>query len=278
MKLLVSLFGSVFALLALWSKGALPAPDDLVRHGNAAFERGDFATATDSYAQAEDRTHDPGLVAFNEATVLYQLGQYREAELRYRRSREDAVGTRLARLLFNLGNCLLQQDQGRGPARLREAIKLYQQCLEHPDADANLVEDARHNLELARLLYLKAKAGKEGSEEANAEENPEDPRSNGNKDERDGLMPESANPDPRGRPGSSADAAGDAKAAAARADQSPPPGKGNLPPVPDQDDLVSLSPEDAAAYLKQAAVRILRDREEYRRRPIPAPAPNVLDW
>jgi len=277
MKHTLTPFGLPFVLLTVWGASALPNPDRFVRQGNEAFAQGDYATATDWYTQAEERTQDPGLVAFNEATALYQLGQFREAALRYRRCREDAEGPRLARLLFNLGNCLVQEGQGHNPARLREAIAAYQQCLAQPSADANLADDARHNLELARLLWLRARAGKEGSEDANPEDT-DDPRSPGNKNEQEGLTPEMAKPDAAGRPGSSPDAAGDAKASAARADQTPPPGKGNLPPVPDQDDLVPLSPEDAAAYLKQAAVRILRDREEYRRRPVPAPSPNVMDW
>jgi hypothetical protein len=267
--------GCLVALLAVSGAAVPPDPDVLVRQGNEAFDRGDFAAATDSYARAEERTQDPGLVAFNEGTALYQLGQFRDAELHYRRCREDAEGPRLTRLLFNLGNCLLQQEQGRNPARLREAIRLYQQCLEQPNLDANLADDARHNLELARLLWLQAKAGKQGSQEE-SEENPDDPRSGG-KNEQEGLNSELANQDPLGRPGSSADPAGDTKGAS-RTDQTPPPGKGNLPPVPDQDDLAPLTPEEAAAHLKQAAQRILHDREDYRRRPLPAPAANVMDW
>ena len=94
----------------------------------------------------------------------------------------------------------------------------------------------------------------------------------------EGASPEMANLDPNGRPGAALDDAGAAKAGQARSESPPPPGKGNLPQVPDRDDLVPLSPEDTAAYLSQAATRILRDRQEYRRRAVPALAPSVMDW
>jgi hypothetical protein len=55
------------------------------------------------------------------------------------------------------------------------------------------------------------------------------------------------------------------------------PGKGNLPVIPDQEQLQPLSPEDTAAYLDQLAERILRERREYRRQAGMAP-PNVKDW
>ena len=119
---------SFLALLAGLGAVLPPQPLQWVRQGNAAFARGEFLEAADLYAQAEERIPDPGLAAFNEATAFYQLGRYREAELYYRRCREDAEGPRLARLLFNLANCLVQQGQGSNAARLREAIGLYQQC------------------------------------------------------------------------------------------------------------------------------------------------------
>jgi hypothetical protein len=57
-----------FAVLGLaWG---VAAPDDLVRQGNAAYARGRFADALDLYTRAEERTTDPGLIAFIKDAAL----------------------------------------------------------------------------------------------------------------------------------------------------------------------------------------------------------------
>ena len=55
------------------------------------------------------------------------------------------------------------------------------------------------------------------------------------------------------------------------------PGQGNLPPLPDRDEVAPLTPEDATAHLERAADRINRERREYRRRPPPT-LRHVKDW
>src|SRR5207237_4866152 len=124
----------------------------------------------DFYSRAEESVTDPGLVAFNKAAALYHLGRYREAELYYRYGRDEATGLRRARLLYSLGNCLLQQAQDRDTRRLKEAMSFYEACMQHEAADASLTADARHNLELARLLWLQAKARKDRGEPENSEQ------------------------------------------------------------------------------------------------------------
>src|SRR5262249_56790841 len=99
--------------------------DERVRWGTAAFGRQDYVAAVDLSTRAEDQTADPGLIAFNKAAALYRLaGQpeggprrlalYRDAELHYRRSLEDAARQRRLRALYGLGNRLL--PQGPNPA------------------------------------------------------------------------------------------------------------------------------------------------------------------
>jgi tetratricopeptide (TPR) repeat protein len=255
-------------------------PDDLVRQGNTAFERGDFAAAVELYARAEERTIDPGLVAFNEATALYQLGRFRDAELHLRRCQEDAMGSRRTRLLYNLGNCLVQQAWTRSPGKLREAIQCYERCLEQDGIEAELAADTRHNLELARLLLQKARAAGESQSEANEDQggNSAQPEDQRNEAQAGGDQNALAQPDATGKAGPALNQPGERNAAAARTDQPPPPGKGNLPPIPDEDDLAAMSREDAVEHLKQAAARIQRERQEYRQRAVPAAPANVLDW
>jgi tetratricopeptide (TPR) repeat protein len=265
-------------LAALMLLGAISRDDplDLVRQGNAVFARGEFETALSFYERAEDLTLDPGLVAFNKAVALYQLGRYRDAELHYRRCREDAEGARLPRLLYGLANCLAQQSRGTSLPLLREAIELYLQCLQQEETDSVLRDDARHNLEVARLLWLQAKRSRESS--SSAEEDPaNDPPREHPQDAQLGNDPyRMATPDVRGRPEPITDPRGDPKAAAKTDER--PPGKGNLPPIPDTDELVSLSPEDAAAHLQQALNRIRRERQEHRQQSVPTIAAHVMDW
>src|SRR5262249_36018685 len=155
-------------VLVLLAAAPPPDPEELVRQGNAAFAREDYAAAVDYYSRAEDGTLDPGLVAYNKAAALYRLaGQpdnaarrgslYREAELQYRCTLEGAAGARRAGALYGLGNSLLQQGLRRGPAVLQDAVRCYEECLREPELAPELADDARHNLELARLLWLQAR-------------------------------------------------------------------------------------------------------------------------
>jgi Ca-activated chloride channel homolog len=253
--------------------------EDFIRRGNAAFAGGDFAAAVDSYRRAEEGATDPGLVAFNEATALYHLGQYREAELHYRCARGDATGLRLARLLYNLGNCLLQQAQDRDTRRLKEAVSCYELCLQQEAADASLVANARHNLELARLLWLKAKSRKQGGDpNASEQDNDNEVPKNPNDDGSGGDLARPTMLDARGRPQALAGAQPDPGAIPAGTEQTPPPGKGNLPTLPDTDELLPLASEDAAEHLMQAAARILRERQEHLRQIVPTLPSSVKNW
>ena len=145
--------------------------------------------------------------------------------------------------------------------------------------EAELTADTRHNLELARLLLQKSRAAKESQSDANEDQagntQPEDQRSEA---QAGGDQNALAQPDATGKAGPALNQPGERNAAAARTDQPPPPGKGNLPPIPDEDDLAAMSPEDAVEHLKQAAARIQRERQEYRQRALPAAPANVLDW
>jgi tetratricopeptide (TPR) repeat protein len=266
--------------LGLVSLSAAPTEDARrwVMRADAAYQGEDYQAAIDCYTAAEGRTTDPGLVAFNKAAALYRLGRYREAELNYLRSREDATGERLARLLYDLGNCLVQEGQDRDARVLGRAVAAYDECLREPGATPALVEDARYNREVARALLLRARANA-------GKPNPDDPRP----DDRDpGRPPDDERPRPRGWATGQSDAtagveggaepAGDPATQAMPSSQNPPPGVGNLPPIPDQDRLVPMSPEDTTAYIRQVVERVRRERREHARERSAPPAPNVKDW
>jgi hypothetical protein len=161
--LTVILVGIPLALLA-----AAPAPsiDDLVRRGNAAFADRDFTAAVKLYEQVEGRATDPGLIAFNKASALYQLAlsgstpanrldRFRQAEQQYRCAVEGADDQRRLRARFGLANSIVQ-GRPDDVAALKDAIGSYRDCLHNPTLDEGTGSDVRHNLEVARLLLLKA--------------------------------------------------------------------------------------------------------------------------
>jgi Ca-activated chloride channel family protein len=260
----VSLAAVVFLLV-----GAASPPDTeaLVRQGNAALARGDHATAVDYYTKAEERILDPGLVALNKGTALYRMGRVREAELHFRRCLEDAGGVRRASALYDLANCLVSLARSRDVKMLMEAERLYEACLDEADIPGTLADDARHNLELTRLMIVRAiKAGSNPPDQGDDNPpRPPDPRTSGsestNPDQK--ARPIAVQPDPRGDP--------------LQTDQRQP-GTGDLPVIPDRSDLTPLAQEDALAHAEAAAASVLRERQSYRIRSAkPAPA-GVKDW
>jgi tetratricopeptide (TPR) repeat protein len=266
-------------LLAVALVSAAPAEraEQRLRQGNAAFQQGDYEQSLRDYEQAETETTDPGLVAFNEAAALYRLGRYAEAAEHYLRSREDAAGFRRARLLYDMGNCLVQQAQERDAPLLERAVRSYQECVRDPASSDELRTHAEENLKIARVLLVRAKAAKSQSEspdqpeKPSAPEQPEarppsgDPRSAG-------LDPAGeASPVPETKPGGDEGMQTNESA----------PGTGNLPPIPDDEKMLPMSHEETAAYLREATARILRARQlarQQHRHVAPNRSAGVKDW
>jgi tetratricopeptide (TPR) repeat protein len=262
--------------LTLLSAGAARQPEALIRQGNAAFEQGAYENALKLYEAAEERATDPGFVAFNEGAALYRAGRYQEAELHFRRALEGASGPRYVHAQYNRGNCLLRQAAGSDITAITEAMRCYEACLVHAAADGELKSWAAHNLELARLLWQQARKTSEESP-------PKQPESGDNApsgDNRDKQGPRNplgdAEPGSNGKVGTSGhpEQVG-AKNAIETSEQTP--GKGNLRPLLDRDELTPLTPEETAAHLEQAARRIVREQREYRQSAV-SPAPSVKDW
>jgi len=261
--------------LALLLVSAFPARDAdvLLRLGNEAFDQGAYAQAVELYARAEEYSTDPGLVALNQAAALYRLGRYREAELHYVRALEDAAGPRRARALFDLGNALVQACRGSDVAVLDRAIGFYEVCLKEPQAPPALHEDAQHNLQLAQALRQRAKhSKKESPTNSNSKPAEEDPGHQ--QPSRVGAEPGADAQEPAGQ---LRHAEGESGQGDARAAQQRQPGTGNLPPIPDSDEPITLAPEDALAHLQRATQRILNEQQNQKLR-TGRPTRNVLDW
>jgi tetratricopeptide (TPR) repeat protein len=264
------------AALALLLLGAAPQPElNLVRQGNAAFARKDYKAALLLYQQAEETAHDPGLVAFNKAAVLFKLNRYREAELCYRRCLEDdqVPSPRRLRALYDLGTSLMHVEDGKDVQALEAAVRCLGACRDAEDAE--LRERAAYNLELARVL-LKEAAANPGN--PSPRKNEEDTRQENRSDEQPGPKGDAV-PAP-GKEGSKGQALlqdptkGQQKAIKTEETTA---GKGNLRTLPDSDELAPLDPQDTAAHLAQVARRI-RDEQRDQRRLAPGAPPNVKDW
>lgn len=242
-------------VLALLSAAPVADPDHCVRQGNAAFARGDYALALEWYGRAEERSTDPGLVALNKAAAFYRLGDYKNAELNYRRSLEDAEGPRRARLLHDLGACLLQRSQGKNVKALEEAIDVLEACLHGENLVAALRERTRFNLELAKLLWLEARKASQPPKPDEPPGGKDDPSLTRKPNDKQGTTePGATLPDPNAQ-GQPTKPAPGTEPATSETEQ-PNPGAGNLGAIPDTKELVPLSPEDAAAHLRAAVERI----------------------
>jgi Ca-activated chloride channel family protein len=265
---------AILLFLAVLLVSAGPAVEDLLRRGNEAFAEGRFEDALGEYTRAEAAATDPGLVAFNKAAALYRLGRHREAELHYRRCLDDAAGPRRAGALYDLGNCLLQQAGDRDARLLQQAVACYRACRRVAGIEPSLADDAAYNQELARLLWLKARAtGGDEPPRSDQDDGGDAPKAKmqDGKMEPGGLEPGDA----QGlQPGKDKQGAQEAKGADSK---QPAPGRGDLRTLPDTDELVPLAAEDTAAYLERLAERIQHERHEHWRTAVPA-SPHIKDW
>ncbi len=276
------------AVLPLLVSAAPPADADpvaLVRAANDALRAGDADAADRLYAAAEGRAADPGLVAFNRAAALFDRGQFRDAEVHYLRTLADAEcpPDRRARAEYNRGVCLVRR--GGASAVYRAAVGCFERALDPPPNDDGFAADVRYNLELAKRLWVAARA-KEGKPPApndpppDANEPPDrpPPKAETGRDPEPGKPGEDRNaratPNPNARPPKPDQATG----ARATETTEKTPGRGMLPVLVDDDRPQPLSPEDTRALLRRAADRLEAERKAAARRAVGLDRPGVKDW
>jgi tetratricopeptide (TPR) repeat protein len=166
--------------LAQWLRGG---SGGATAAANAAYRRGDYSQALEGYQKAVQQGEDAATATYNQGAALYRLRQYADAEGRYG-SAAGADALHAARSAFDRGNCLFQAGlRGKGGfdgPMLAQASRHYRECLRHeadcPEAD-KLFADARHNLELAKLLLINAgccpDCGQKHDEHGQHEESPD---------------------------------------------------------------------------------------------------------
>jgi tetratricopeptide (TPR) repeat protein len=271
----------VLPALALVAAGpAAVPPDELVRRANDALGRKQYNDALKLYDRAEERSTDPGLVAFDEGVAFYQKGDYAEAEVHFRLARQDATGPRQVFAAYNLAASIVRLPGDADPAKLAEAIRLFEDCLRHEDdIDEHFAADARHNLELAKMLWVQAKARPNSEKQKPPDDPDEDPKK------------QQPRPEPQPQPGqgdaSASPATGNAQRAPGtaepgqepiKADGQQTPGEGKLPVIPDREELAPMSREEAEAHLRQAIEKVMKEGRAHRQQAQKPPSGKVRDW
>jgi tetratricopeptide (TPR) repeat protein len=283
-------FALLLILVAALAVAAAPATDTeaLLREGNAAFRRGDYAAAAEAYEGAGLRTTEPALIAFNLAATKYRSalesaeGRARNLEEgeRYFRCCLGDDDPRRGRALQFLGVCLLQQALDGDGGRAEEAITRLEECLLQPGLDDESADDARHNLALARLVFAQVpppppESSRPPEKPAGDETRPNKPQPRERRPVVDKSVkpngdPASGRPDQRARSGDirrDMDRTGndyrDSKA-----------GRENTERGPDGE---PIDPADVR-YLKDAFDRIMDEQQAHKRKKAPPAAPGVKDW
>lgn len=271
-----------FSLLCI-SGASPPAVEDHLRAGNAALERGDVEAAAKHYAAAAERADDPGLVAFNRAALHFARGDFREAELDYRRALDDADAPpeRIAKAWYNRGAALLHR--GGGMDVYRSAIACFDRCLAFETLDEGLKADARHNLELAKIRWAeeRKKAAKVPTAISSPPEDHE-PRTPKEKKEKSSTRPQPPEPgkgskdvpNPKDRKSPVPAPPGVTPPEA----KQPLPGAGNLKPLLDGGQPQALSAEETREYLRRTAERLNQDRRSLLQALYGQDRPGVRDW
>ncbi|MCS7015076.1 MAG: hypothetical protein NZM42_03015 [Gemmatales bacterium] len=261
-------------LLAIWLLVA-GWPDTAQRHlrlAQAAYRRGDYASALEHYQAATPYRRDPGFVAFNQAAVLGRMQRWHDAISCYTQALEDARGRRRILSLYGRGTAYLalalHTTSAEKAGFLASAVRDLSQCLEEaPD-----FEDARHHLNLAQRLLQEAsrtpspdKAPSKPSQPPDNAPSPSSEGSAGTKPEqtRTGLKPVKLLPE----------------VDAQRPLETPyhiRPGRGQLPAIPARADLPPIAPEQARHWLDVEWQRITHARAQ-RTGPVLG-ATSVRDW
>lgn len=252
---------------------------EMIREGNEAVARGDYHKADEWYTAAEEVTTDPGLVAFNKANALFHRDKFAVAEQHYTRSLDDADAppARRAAALYNRGVCLLKQG---GLQKLRTAIDSFDRCLMLKPGDA-LVADARHNLELAKLLWAEARAKESNKPDPN-EKPPDAPP----EPKREQPAPKAFNPfsedpltaDGNHQPTGKPQPVRGPPTGTPQATDKPTPGHGNAQVLNPSDRLPDWDDRQVRKYLELLAVRVAKDRRDTAALTAPPERPSVKDW
>jgi len=262
-------FRPIAAALVLFGVAATAADPALalLRQAQNHFDGVDYEGALALFERAEGIALDPGGAAYNEAVCLYKLARFAECAERCLRAVDDTASTpdRRALAWFLRGNALTASSPKRKP--LEDAMAAYRECL-RLGCEADLLRDARHNLNLAAALWSQAPAESEPAP-------PDLPPNVSSKEKADPKTPlDMKKTEQKG------DASTGSKSGEKPSPSENPNGKrvpGSLTVIPEQDHLAPLSIEETDAHLERMIHRIAGER---RASQMSASRihPNARDW
>jgi hypothetical protein len=154
--------GLGLAALSFWlTRGGI----DSAHAAYENFEHGDYAEAVRAYQKSAATCHDLPALASNQAAALYRLDRYTDADSRYQLASTSEDALQSAKAQYDRGNCALRQASATqtvpDSALLSQAAEQFRACLSHETAvggDERVFTDARHNLELTKLLQQPSSA------------------------------------------------------------------------------------------------------------------------
>jgi len=160
--------GLGLAVLSFW---LTRAGVDSIRDAQDAFLRGDFAAAVRAYQDAAGNCQDLTSLAGHQAAALYRLDRYNDADDRYQIAASSNNDLQSAKAAYCRGNCALRRacptETAPNPSLLDQAAEQFRACLSHDATNGDEVfADARHNLELTKLLRLPPDAKQQAGETA----------------------------------------------------------------------------------------------------------------
>lgn len=248
---------------------------DALRSGYAAYLRQEYDTAIRHYEQAVRASSDPGPLACDLGSLFAKAERYQEAATWFNRSLEDANDLRRAKSAYGLATSLTHLGnklQGRRAVTLlQQALQSYEVALREmtgltPEQAAsilNMKADAEYNRSIAQTLL--AQKQKE-PEPTLPPENETPPISN------DASMNEAGMGTGNGSRAMPLQGRNNAATGNETGTTDSTAGRGNLPPLPDDDKAPPLSAEEAQRRLDQLMQRL--------RKPLTPQAgkPGTKDW
>lgn len=271
----------LFALSASAGSSADVPSNALLRAANEAIRHKNVTGAVKLLSDCEERSTDPGLIAFNRGVMFFEAEEFREAELNFLRCLEDqAIPTERRTLaLYNRGVSLVRR--GEDEKALRAAVTCFEQCLDAAAADSPLSKDARHNLELTKLLWNQARAKQATPPTPNDRSEELLPRTQESTIDDMGPTPsgtEQTPGSPMAVPNSQQVQPQPSPMTQANAAQQVP-GRTTLPVIDgNANNIQKLSPDDTNALLDLAEGRLQKARKRNEQMRAGPERPNVRDW
>lgn len=186
MRILFTVFLVLFGSAVLWA-----SPRTEVKQGNHLAQTGNAADALTHYKRALDERGDSTVILYDIGNLMYEQGEYESARQFYGGSaRPNATERELSETLYNLGNSFFQGQQ------YDKAVAAYVEALKRNPGD----EQAKYNLELARLMLQQQQQQQEQNQQQKQEQQQEqqpDSTQQQNQQEQQAQQPEEPQSQPQ---------------------------------------------------------------------------------